>query len=186
MTLNWSKIPKCPERESERKKELSRRRERDMGFEGKKSLSPLFTGRHQTNTPAPRTNPLSTTPTLPTSNMHSHTPTPHYTQTHKTHNRTHNHTCPRAQSHSSLHTARAKQWEIAESEREWCFGVMGGNVGVSSGIDEVLFQRLSPEPGPLCAACVNERSSGDRTRGAESQSIELEESRAELLRGSQL
>lgn len=40
-----------------------------------------------------------------------------------------------------------------ESERERCFGVMGGNVGVSSGIDEVLFQWLSLEQG-RCALTV--------------------------------
>ena len=43
---------------------------------------------------------------------------------------------------------------------------MGGNVGVSSGIDEVLFQRLSLEQ-RRCAGCVNERSSGERAGGAE-------------------
>lgn len=58
---------------------------------------------------------------------------------------------------------------------------MGGNVGVSSGIDEVLFQRLSLEQS-CCAGWVNERSSGERAGGAERQSIEPLESPAELLR----
>ncbi len=137
-------------------------REREMVFEGRKSVLKislslplsLFAGRHQTNTPAPQTNPPSTAPTL-TASVHSHTPIPHYTQAHTKHinarirTRKHTHT----QSHSSLHTRRTEQWEIAESERERCFGVMGGNVGVSSGIDEVLFQRLSPEQG-RCALAV--------------------------------
>lgn len=48
------------------------------------SLS-LFAGRHQTNTPAPRTNPLSTAPTLPASAIDSHTPIPHYTPAHTKH-----------------------------------------------------------------------------------------------------
>lgn len=61
---------------------------------------------------------------------------------------------------------------------------MGGNVGVSSGIDEVLFQWHSLEQS-RCAGCVNERSSGDRGGGAERQSIELLESPAELFRDSQ-
>lgn len=58
---------------------------------------------------------------------------------------------------------------------------MGGNVGVSSGIDEVLFQRLSLEQS-CCAGWVNERSSGERPGGAERQSIEPLVSPAELLR----
>lgn len=116
-------------------------------------LFSLSTGRHQTNTPAPQTNPLSTAPTFPASAVHSHAPIPHYTQTHTKHINAHTLTHAHTRSHSSLHTARAEQWEIVESEQERCFGVMGGNVGVSSGIDEVLFQRLSPEQG-RCALAV--------------------------------
>lgn len=55
----------------------------------------------------------------------------------------------------------------ASGRRRRCFGVMGGNVGVSSGIDEVLFRRLSPEQRWLRSGCVNERSSRDLERERE-------------------
>ena len=120
------------ERERERKRERERERERD-GVQGGKvfaeNLSPalppsllshsmwslslslsLFAGRHQTNTPAPRTNPLSTAPTLPASAIDSHTPIPHYTQSHK---RTHSHTL-----HAHTHTRSIPHYTHREQSSE--------------------------------------------------------------------
>lgn len=66
---------------------------------------------------------------------------------------------------------------MAASGRRRCFGVMGGNVGVSSGIDEVLFRRLSPERRWLRSGCVNERSSRDLERKEREESEERERAR---------
>lgn len=133
-------------------------------------LSPPPPGRHQTNTLAPRNNPASTAqlclPPL----------CARYTQARA--RQTHTCTGAHTPTHIPHYThSRTESGEIEESEPERCFGVMGGNVGVSSGIDEVLFQRLSLEQG-RGAGCVNERSGGGRA-GAERQSIELLESPAE-------
>lgn len=82
------------------------------------------------------------------STLHLRTPIPHYTQA-RTKHINENTQCPIPH----YTQPRTEQWEIAASKQERCCGVMGGNVGVSSGIDEVLFQRLSLEQG-RCALAV--------------------------------
>lgn len=162
-----------------------------MEFEGRKSLLKislslslsLFAGRHQTNTPAPRTNPLSTTPTLSASAIDSHTPIPHYTQAHTKHINAHTlthartHTVPFLITHTENRAVRdrgegagAVLW--CNGRKCWCF-IWNWWSLVSAAL---------PGAGPLCAGCVNERSNRDWTGVAESQSIELLESHTKLLR----
>lgn len=109
---------------------------------------------------------------------HSHSSL--HTSTHKTHKREH------TVSHSSLHTtenravrdrgeqAGAVLW--CNGRKCWCF-IWNWWSLVSAAV---------PGAGPLCAGCVNERSSRDWTGGAESQSIELLEGLTELFRDLQL